>query len=321
MEVTLRLGAKGERVVKVEGETPKELFQRMAAAYEVFNEHTCGLCNSSDIRPLHRTAQNYNFYEYECRNCFARLSMGQLQDNNGGLFPVRKLMDNGKPSFKHGSFGTHNGWTQWKGDEDPTGDGVQPKQRQQQPPPQQEQRPQTHTDRISSMIGSMKSAGCNDEVDRDLLVRFLFQDRSVAFENVVMDETGRMLARLESAVVQGWKKHSVNLFAEAKKWNHQTESQEPKQLQAKPAQEELKALLKNAGCATVGEAIACVDFASDGELQMDKTFFHDNDFLCQKAINLVTLSHNTFPPGSLDPLINKVRAEMQRKEQTQHGTV
>ena len=117
MEATIRL-AGGSRLVKVEGETAKDLFENMAMAYEVFNETACGLCGSTNIRPVHRVADKYHFYEYHCQEpgCWARLSLGQLNDNNGALFPVRKLMENGKPSFKLGDYGPHKGWTKYKGE-------------------------------------------------------------------------------------------------------------------------------------------------------------------------------------------------------------
>jgi hypothetical protein len=117
MEATIHL-AGGNRQIKVEADTAKDLFENMAMVYEVFNETCCGLCGSTNIRPVHRVADKYHFYEYHCQEpgCWARLSLGQLHDNNGALFPVRKLMGNGKPSFKHGQYGPHNGWTKFKGD-------------------------------------------------------------------------------------------------------------------------------------------------------------------------------------------------------------
>lgn len=120
MEAQIRL-AGGHRLVKVEGETAKDLFEQMAMAYEVFNETHCGVCQSTDIRPVHRVSGKFHFYEYHCQapGCRARLAMGQITDSNGELFPVRKLLPNGKPNFKNGTFGPHNGWSKYKGDDDP----------------------------------------------------------------------------------------------------------------------------------------------------------------------------------------------------------
>lgn len=117
MEATLKL-AGGERVVGVSGETPKDLFAQMAMAYEVFNETACGLCGSANIRPVARQADKYHFFEYHCLEpgCGARLSIGQLQEPQGGLFPVRKLLRNGKPDFRDGELGPHQGWTKYRGE-------------------------------------------------------------------------------------------------------------------------------------------------------------------------------------------------------------
>lgn len=117
MEAQIKL-AGGGRIIQVEGETQKDLFEQMAAAYEVFNETTCGLCGSTNIRPVHRVADKYHFYEYACQEpgCWARLTFGQPSDNSGGLFPVRKLLPNGKPSWKDGQEGPHRGWTKYRGD-------------------------------------------------------------------------------------------------------------------------------------------------------------------------------------------------------------
>ena len=115
IEITLRL-AGGNRIVKVSGDSPKDAFEQMAMAYEVFNETTCGLCGSTNIRPVHRQVEKFHFYEFGCNDCDARLSLGQLSDNSGGLFPVRRLIPaTGKPDFKLGTTGRHRGWTHFKG--------------------------------------------------------------------------------------------------------------------------------------------------------------------------------------------------------------
>lgn len=115
IELQIKL-AGGNRVVKVTGETQRDAFAQVAAAVEVFGETHCGLCGSTNIRPVHRVADKYHFYEYHCMDCSARLALGQINDNSGQLFPVRKLIpSSGKPSFKIGVTGKHNGWTQFKG--------------------------------------------------------------------------------------------------------------------------------------------------------------------------------------------------------------
>lgn len=115
IEIQIKL-AGGQRIVKVSGETQRDAFAEMAAAVEVFGETNCGLCGSANVRPVHRTVDKFHFYEYACNDCDARLSLGQLSDNSGGLFPVRRLIPaTGKPDFKLGTPGRHKGWTQFKG--------------------------------------------------------------------------------------------------------------------------------------------------------------------------------------------------------------
>jgi hypothetical protein len=117
MQATIKL-ADGQRLVTVEGETQKDLFEQMAMAYEVFNETHCGICGSTNIRPVHRVADKFHFYEYQCQeeSCRAKMSFGQSSENPGSMFPIRQLLPNGKPSWKDGSYGPHKGWTKYRGD-------------------------------------------------------------------------------------------------------------------------------------------------------------------------------------------------------------
>ena len=117
LEFQIKL-AGGSRIVKVIGETQRDAFEAMAGACEVFGETTCGLCGSANIRPVHRIADRFHFYEYHCQEpgCRARLSLSQINDSTGNLFPVRKLMPNGKPNFQRGDYGPHRGWTKYKGE-------------------------------------------------------------------------------------------------------------------------------------------------------------------------------------------------------------
>jgi hypothetical protein len=116
MQATIRL-AGGNRLIQVEGETQKDLFEGMAMAYEVFDETCCGLCGSTNIRPVVRIVDKFRFYEYSCQEpgCWGKLTFGQSQDIEGGLFPKRKLLENGKP-HKDGEYGPHKGWTKYRGD-------------------------------------------------------------------------------------------------------------------------------------------------------------------------------------------------------------
>lgn len=46
----------------------------------------CGLCGSDNIGLSHRTAQSYDFYECNCRDCGGVFGFGQKKDQTG-LFP------------------------------------------------------------------------------------------------------------------------------------------------------------------------------------------------------------------------------------------
>lgn len=120
--------------IEVEAETQKDLFQQMASAHEVFGEQKCGLCGSANIAPAWRTVTQgkkvYDYPEYHCHGfvkdektgknarCGARLSLGSMMEG-GVLFPMRKLVEEGpekgKPDREKGKFGSHNGWTRFKG--------------------------------------------------------------------------------------------------------------------------------------------------------------------------------------------------------------
>lgn len=115
MKATIKL-AGGSRLIEVEGVSQKDLFEEMAKAHEVFGEATCGLCGSTNIRPVVRVVDKFRFYEYSCQEpgCWAKLSFGQAQEGDG-LFPKRKLLPNGKPD-KDGEFGPHKGWTKYRGE-------------------------------------------------------------------------------------------------------------------------------------------------------------------------------------------------------------
>jgi hypothetical protein len=104
--------------VEVEGENPKNLFSAISRAYEVFSEPCCGLCGKDDIRPVVRVVtsgkKTFEYFEYQCNSCFAKLSLGQSNEG-GGLFPKRKLDKEGKPDLQNGEYGPHRGWTKYRG--------------------------------------------------------------------------------------------------------------------------------------------------------------------------------------------------------------
>ena len=171
MKATINL-AGGTRSIEVEGDSQKDLFEEMAQAYEVFNESTCGLCDSTNIRPVHRVADKYHFYEYQCQDCFGKLTFGQNSDNVGKLFPVRKLLENGKPSWKDGEYGDHRGWTKYRGDNHPDDS---PQQNTAQHPPQS--RASTHDglppeDHFGTLKSCLKFIGAKDGQEADAVIQF-----------------------------------------------------------------------------------------------------------------------------------------------------
>jgi hypothetical protein len=95
--------------IEIDGETQKDLFENVASAYEVFNEHKCGLCGCEDIRPVVRRVTQKK------KECLARLAISSNMVG-GTLFPCRKLLPNGKPSNAEGKWGGHNGWSKYKGE-------------------------------------------------------------------------------------------------------------------------------------------------------------------------------------------------------------
>ena len=107
--------------IEVEAETQKDLYREGAQATEVFGERTCGLCGEADIILAWRTVTQgkkvFEYPEWHCLNqrCGARLSVGCLMEG-GGLFPIRKLTKEGKPSREHGTWGAHRGWTKYRGE-------------------------------------------------------------------------------------------------------------------------------------------------------------------------------------------------------------
>lgn len=167
MQATIKL-AGGARLIQVEGETQADLFEQMAQAYEVFGETCCGLCGTTNIRPVLRVVDKYRFYEYQCeeQGCRAKLTFGQSQDVKGALFPKRKLLDNGKPDLKEGHYGEHRGWTRYRGDnqqDEPSSHAHQ--QPQSSLPPL----PFTH---LRNMLGDM-GVSDNEAQFRDAIIQFV----------------------------------------------------------------------------------------------------------------------------------------------------
>src|ERR1700722_4249588 len=88
-------------MIEAEVSDAKTPFETVAEGQELFDEKTCGACESTDIRCDVRTAQGFRFYNLKCRVCSARLDFGQHQDSKT-LFAKRRNDD--------GSMKPHNGW-------------------------------------------------------------------------------------------------------------------------------------------------------------------------------------------------------------------
>jgi hypothetical protein len=105
----------GRLLVELSGETTKEIFAGVAAVQEVFEaEISCGCCNGTDLRVVHRTVDDYHYYEMRCTNpeCRARFQFGQ-QKKGGGLFPKRKGEDE--------KYLPHRGWAKFVAKRDAQG--------------------------------------------------------------------------------------------------------------------------------------------------------------------------------------------------------
>ena len=86
----------GRLIVKVEGETQRDIFRELASAQQVFEaESECGLCQSNDLRFSARIVDDNEYFELVCNSCGAKFNFGQHK-KGGGLFPKRKNQE-GKP--------------------------------------------------------------------------------------------------------------------------------------------------------------------------------------------------------------------------------
>jgi hypothetical protein len=95
----------GHLILRVEGETQKDLFRELARAQETFEAETeCGICKGTEIRFRVRAVDDNEYYELRC-SCGATFAFGQHK-KGGSLFPKRKAED-GKALPNHG-------WTKWE---------------------------------------------------------------------------------------------------------------------------------------------------------------------------------------------------------------
>lgn len=96
----------GRMSLEAIGDTHRDLFKQLSSLQEVFENTTCGACNSNNVRFVVRSVDNNDFYELHCqqKQCRARLTFGQHK-KNGSLFPKRK--------DEEGKWLENNGWLKW----------------------------------------------------------------------------------------------------------------------------------------------------------------------------------------------------------------
>ena len=92
----------GRAWITVECQSVKEGVRALSEYAEFFGENQCGLCQSEQVRPVHRVAKGYDFYEMECCACGAQLSFGQTKEGERLFAKTRD-----KDGNEIGKFGWH----------------------------------------------------------------------------------------------------------------------------------------------------------------------------------------------------------------------
>jgi len=85
----------GRMTVELEADGHAGLWKELASFQEVFEEDICGKCQSNNLKFVVRKASDakgkeYSYHELRCKDCWAKLSFGVLDDGKGSLFPKRK---------------------------------------------------------------------------------------------------------------------------------------------------------------------------------------------------------------------------------------
>ena len=91
--------------VEIESQNAKDAFKQLAEFQEVFDEQSCGMCQSQNIQFIVRTVDSNDYYELKCKQCTAKLAFGQHKAG-GTLFPKRKKED-GSYDYQF------KGWHKW----------------------------------------------------------------------------------------------------------------------------------------------------------------------------------------------------------------
>lgn len=93
---------------------------------------------------------------------------------------------------------------------------------------------------------------------------------------------------------------------------HKSELKERKPTPHSENYQKLRKLLAAVGCETAEEAEMCVIYCSEGKNTLKGA--SESELSCQHAIDAVMAAHRQYPAGSVEPLINQVRAEMKDKK-------
>lgn len=92
-----------------DAQSSREAFEKMANISELFPLENCGKCSSSNVKPVVRKTQGYEFFEIRCVDCGHSLSYGQTREDKT-LFPKRK--------DKAGEWLQNRGWQKYQGTAD-----------------------------------------------------------------------------------------------------------------------------------------------------------------------------------------------------------
>jgi len=100
--------------IEVEADSVKDYFNKIANPVEILKDTQCGCCGSHETMPRIRTAtvgkKEYTYYEIICTECWAKLELGQRQDDDTVLFPKRKKDEKGNDIER---IGKNRGWYKW----------------------------------------------------------------------------------------------------------------------------------------------------------------------------------------------------------------
>jgi hypothetical protein len=99
----------GRLSFEADAENVKAAFELVASIQELFEEPSCGLCDSQRIRCDVRNFDAYCYFKLVCTDCNAQLDFGQHKDGRG-LFVKRRDKD--------GRLLENRGWYIWAGKSD-----------------------------------------------------------------------------------------------------------------------------------------------------------------------------------------------------------